>query len=471
VEAYGVDANHDGTQDPYNPVDAIFAAARYLKAAGADGHPQAIFAYNHADWYVDSVLMRARLIGGLPADLVGSLDRPDAGPLPGAMPEAATPTTSRRARPARRSRRATPPNPVESSKTRRAINIYAKAGSPVIAVQDGRIVKVGNNPRLGKFVMLRDAYGNTYTYGRLKKLAHTYPVPKAQSVTAGQVDKELKLGATADPKPTRARLGRQAGAHQARKGRRRVARRRGRRADRRQGAPLRQPVPPAGVQERRRGPALPQRRVDPRLLDLQVLLQRDLRPPAQRRRAARAEGRLQGHRRHDPRAHWQDRRHRDARPLRGPPGGQGRAARRSQADPRRLEAARVDRDLPRRRQEPVLRPGREEPVDRPGPADEQGDAQRRVLNSPNITVYACGRRDIEAGEIDRRVLATLEFLAASGLKPTVSALHCGHSYLTDVGQRLRALDRHRRRHRAINGIPILGHQGPARSPTSRSAAC
>ena len=32
--AYGVDANKDGRKDPYNPVDAIFAAARYLKAAG-----------------------------------------------------------------------------------------------------------------------------------------------------------------------------------------------------------------------------------------------------------------------------------------------------------------------------------------------------------------------------------------------------------------------------------------------------
>ena len=34
---------------------------------------KAIFAYNHADWYVNSVLMRARFIGGMPADLVGSL--------------------------------------------------------------------------------------------------------------------------------------------------------------------------------------------------------------------------------------------------------------------------------------------------------------------------------------------------------------------------------------------------------------
>ena len=71
---YGTDANHDGKRDPYNPVDAIFATARYLKAAGGEQDiNKAVFAYNHANWYVDSVLMRARLIGGLPADLVGSL--------------------------------------------------------------------------------------------------------------------------------------------------------------------------------------------------------------------------------------------------------------------------------------------------------------------------------------------------------------------------------------------------------------
>ena len=34
---------------------------------------RSIFAYNHADWYVDSVMLRARLIAGVPADLVGSL--------------------------------------------------------------------------------------------------------------------------------------------------------------------------------------------------------------------------------------------------------------------------------------------------------------------------------------------------------------------------------------------------------------
>src|SRR4051812_30986032 len=46
---YGTDANHDGKSDPYNPIDAIFATARYLKAAGGEADiNKAIFAYNHA---------------------------------------------------------------------------------------------------------------------------------------------------------------------------------------------------------------------------------------------------------------------------------------------------------------------------------------------------------------------------------------------------------------------------------------
>jgi hypothetical protein len=62
--AYGVDANGDGLADPYDPEDAIFSAANYLSASGM---PQdtynAIFAYNHADWYVADVLARAGCYG------------------------------------------------------------------------------------------------------------------------------------------------------------------------------------------------------------------------------------------------------------------------------------------------------------------------------------------------------------------------------------------------------------------------
>jgi hypothetical protein len=73
---FGVDADGDGKRDPWDPVDAIFAAARYLHAAGAESSlPQAIWAYNHAGWYVDQVIDRARTFAGLPDELVALLTR------------------------------------------------------------------------------------------------------------------------------------------------------------------------------------------------------------------------------------------------------------------------------------------------------------------------------------------------------------------------------------------------------------
>ena len=54
---YGVDADLDGKADPYNIHDAAYSCAKYLKASGAPGDLQsAVFAYNHAQWYVDKVL-------------------------------------------------------------------------------------------------------------------------------------------------------------------------------------------------------------------------------------------------------------------------------------------------------------------------------------------------------------------------------------------------------------------------------
>jgi soluble lytic murein transglycosylase-like protein len=54
---WGVDASGDGVADPYDPQDAIFSAARYLDAAGARTNlRRSIFAYNHANWYVNEIL-------------------------------------------------------------------------------------------------------------------------------------------------------------------------------------------------------------------------------------------------------------------------------------------------------------------------------------------------------------------------------------------------------------------------------
>ena len=73
--AYGVDANGDGVRDPYNPEDAIFAAANYLSASGmpADTYG-AIFAYNHADWYVADVLASAECYGRLGSAVASAFD-------------------------------------------------------------------------------------------------------------------------------------------------------------------------------------------------------------------------------------------------------------------------------------------------------------------------------------------------------------------------------------------------------------
>ena len=64
------------------------------------------------------------------------------------------------------------------------------------------------------------------------------------------------------------------------------------------------------------------------------------------------------------------------------PAGQERAVHRSQADPRRLEAAGGDRRLSRRRRRPVLRPGRQEPDGRPGAADVQAAADQPRAGRP-----------------------------------------------------------------------------------------
>lgn len=66
-KAYGVDASGDGVADPNVASDAIRSAARYLAASGAATNlPRALYAYNHAWWYVADVLSLARSYGYVP---------------------------------------------------------------------------------------------------------------------------------------------------------------------------------------------------------------------------------------------------------------------------------------------------------------------------------------------------------------------------------------------------------------------
>jgi cell wall-associated NlpC family hydrolase len=57
VAGVATDENGDGIASVYDPPDAIAGAAKYLIEHGVQQNvPAAIFAYNHADWYVEEVL-------------------------------------------------------------------------------------------------------------------------------------------------------------------------------------------------------------------------------------------------------------------------------------------------------------------------------------------------------------------------------------------------------------------------------
>jgi hypothetical protein len=83
--SYAIDADGNGTTDPFNINDAALAAANYLCVAGGDlrtdaGQRRAVLAYNHSDEYVAEVLALARAYAsGIPvADvpLVGDTSGP-----------------------------------------------------------------------------------------------------------------------------------------------------------------------------------------------------------------------------------------------------------------------------------------------------------------------------------------------------------------------------------------------------------
>ena len=123
-------------------------------------------------------MLRARLIAGVPADVIGSLSGLTEGRFPvyAHARYADDMSVAKAAKKVGVNQNAA--QLVESSAKRKGINIFAKAGSPVIAVNDGVIKKMGNSKKLGRFIVLQDVYGNQYTYSGLGELSRVYPVPK-----------------------------------------------------------------------------------------------------------------------------------------------------------------------------------------------------------------------------------------------------------------------------------------------------
>jgi murein DD-endopeptidase MepM/ murein hydrolase activator NlpD len=470
-KAYGVDANHDGKKDPFNPVDAIFAAARYLKAAGADSDiRKAIFAYNHADWYVDSVLMRARLIGGTPADLVGSLTGLTQGHFPVSAKATYADDLSERQINAKIARGRNAAMPIEANTSRRGINIYAKAGSAAIATQDGRVIKIGKTKRLGQFIQIQDVYGNTYTYAQLKKVAVAYAVPKAKKVSKAQVAKELGLPKK-DPKPTQAAsAGTQPKVAAAKK---RVARTIG--SAQTAGSKLGTVGSTQVNVSKERAFANPSRPASYKQGGEEQLLNREFQAGGTSYQAQFTKvlgldskdvtikklkvgskvvaGTILG-RVGKTKKHVASHLLFEIRPA-------GKGAPRIDPKPildgwKLLESTAIYRAAGKN---PFFGPDAKNPSIGQILLMSKESLQRRVLTDSRIQIYGCGRTDIRAGNIDRRVLATLEFLSASGLKPSVTSLECGHGLMTASGNISQHSSGSAVDIAAINGIPILGHQG------------
>jgi murein DD-endopeptidase MepM/ murein hydrolase activator NlpD len=422
---YGVDANSDGFEDPYNPADAIFAAARYLAAAGA-GHDvrAAVYAYNHSPTYVEAVMLRAELLGGTPPGLLSAITGLSEAHFPvhatahfsDGFPVSTEPSTGR-------------------SLTLVGTVIYSQVGAPVIAVQDGEVTAVGESPTLGRYVSLRDSYGNTYTYAQLGSIASLYPVlvPRKQisptrtgqsagpapngPATAG-VQPRTQLPAPAAPPAASARPDSESATSAPESGSSSAS------------------SSAAGVPEHfQAGP--------------EEIYLHPLRPGVHV-----LAGTVLGHIEPGEGSESQS----------GPhilfqirPAGAGA----SLIDPKPILDGWVELE-----DTSVYRAKGESPfVDTtptPGQVllESEGQLQQQVLRDKGIDIYACGRGDIESGQIDRRVLATLEFLSVSGLHPTVSALKCGHSEPAHPGTLSGYAEGDAVAITAINGLPVAGQTEP-----------
>jgi hypothetical protein len=465
---YGTDANKDGRKDPYNPVDAIFAAARYLKAAGYEQDVRrAIFAYNHADWYVDSVLLRARLIAGVPADVIGSLTGLTEGRFPVFARARYADDVAEQQLLKRVKRGENAAQLVESDDARRSIDIFAKKGAPVVAVNDGVIKEIGTNKKLGRHIVLQDVYGNRYTYAHLGDTSRYYPVPKQDDAADPRRSASALAANSSDPKPDQpASAGRQPDSSDT-----------GKERDRGGDVPADQTQASAPVKERLFAhPDLPGAREAGGLeqqLDAQM----------------RKGGNFETFKNYFSRPFGLDPSKVKLRPLKKGShviGGTilGRIGRTVPGMAPHLEFAirPAGRGAPKIDPKPILdgwklleataiyrASGRNVLYGKDGAgAMSIGQIlllpkpllEKRVLSDERIDIYECGRDDIRSGQVDRRVLATLEYLAESGLSPTVTSLKCGHGFYTSSGNVSEHSSGNAVDIAMVNGIPILGHQEP-----------
>jgi Transglycosylase SLT domain len=399
-EAFGLDANGDGRKDPYNPVDAICAAAHYLKLAGAhDDLYQAIFAYNHADWYVQEVLLYARAYGRLPSDLVGSLTGLTEGahfPIAADARYADDIAAREALKKGESPEYGNAAEVISSSPTPRGINIFSKQGAPVVAVNDGVIRKLGHSDDLGNFVVLEDTYGNRYTYAELGSLVRHHRLvvmPTGKEKRVPVESENLRPRMRALPERTD--------------------------SERETAGDAVEAAVAAGSDG--------SLRVGSKVIAGTVLA----------RVGAGGEG-------IDPHINF------SIRPA-------GKGAPRIDPKPildgwKLLEATAIYRA---KGKSPFAK------LSGAGVLLLSKEAlQKRVLANKKLEIYECGREDIANGRIDRRLLAMLEYLTVKGYDLTITSLECGHGLLTTSGNVSEHSTGDAVDIAVINGTPVTGNQGP-----------
>ena len=344
--------------------------------------------------------------------------------------------------------------PVTASAAQTATNIYAKAGAPAVAVNDGTVVAMGRSAALGNYVKLADAFGNTYYYAGLKKLAAFYPVPKQTAQT------QITRGAARpnDPQPTApASAGHQAAVASAPAGPVTSVSpaTTAQATDGAQHEPAVRPPEPSGRLRGRRGDPGRCRspvRVSSYLTQPYGLKSADLVLKPLTKGSHVIAGTILG-------------RIGSTSSVMAPhvtfmirPAGAGSPL----IDPKPIldgwELLQTTSIL--RAKNPLVSLSGTNPTLGQILLESKSQLQQRVLADPAVSVYSCGRRDIESGQIDQRVLAVLEFLSVQGFKPTVSQLKCGASAATSGGLVAEQSAGDAVTISAINDIPVLGHMGP-----------
>ncbi|WP_217913068.1 peptidoglycan DD-metalloendopeptidase family protein [Miltoncostaea marina] len=178
--AYGVDGDGDGRRDPYDPEDAIPAAADYLVANGApNDYPRAVFAYNHSEDYVQAVLALAARYRR------GAAGAPAASPSGGFV----YPVRDHGGRPTGsfsddyRGHRGSGGHCPDHPTWHCAIDVFAPRGTLLVAPITGRITRLGPSGLGGNRLWI-EADGDRFYLAHLSAFAPG--LAEGQHVAAGQ---------------------------------------------------------------------------------------------------------------------------------------------------------------------------------------------------------------------------------------------------------------------------------------------